>query len=189
MTKKRRGLTFFAIVIFIFSILNSLGFIRITFLLFFLFNACLFLSINWASKYHTSRWDIVPVSILLVVIVLNFYMPPHAWTKIQFAFTQEKRCEVIQLVEMDKLETEANDLVDLPDEYKNLSDSGTIYINENDKEESTIGFWINRGMLNSGYSMLVYVSSGKINDIEVPYGTSNVELVQLDKNWFYLRGE
>ncbi len=105
-------------------------------------------------------------------------------TKYDLKFHEKEMLEIIEKVKNDEFSHDELGNVDLPDNYKSLSNTGQVFVTKNDEEGQVIIFWIFRGML-SGSVELIYSTGGEklIKDNE----TGIVSIEKLKENWYYVQ--
>lgn len=96
------------------------------------------------------------------------------------------RTKIVEMIERGELKTDKQGLIELPKEYKSLSDSGQICITvatEISSTQAAIYFWTFRGPLESskGY---VYLSDKLSVDDYTDYGHCFTNIVDLGNGWY-----
>ena len=95
---------------------------------------------------------------------------------IKFNMYQEKREEIVKMIVTGKLKKDdKKDTVNLPVSYEKFSDGGEVVMLDSD-EKIMVGFWENRGFLNSGMDLYVYSENNSEDEL----------IYRLKKCWWYL---
>ncbi|MDC7290454.1 ABC transporter permease [Blautia schinkii] len=144
------------------------------------------------SDNHRSILNWISFAIFLIFLLFYILAPVNdIKNKLNFELYKDKRCEVVEMVKERLLEPEQNSRgVILPEGYESTSTGGDIVIYSN-ADEITIGFWILKGFLNSGYSMFIYSSSDDMNSIRKlwPDILETDIIERIENHWFYLNAD
>lgn len=155
---------------------------------FVLLLACVIKSLMFLKKYHESPKDFLVISI--IVLYLGFC----TWggvEKLNFTVYKNKRYEIVKMVQENqiKVNSETGEIA-LSDRYKRVSDGSAVVLYDK-RKEIAVGFWIDRGFLDSGFSMYVYESNDEDDYIETAvlemwpfYEEYEVNIERLEKKWF-----
>lgn len=133
----------------------------------------------------------IPFIVLFLFLLFYIFAPVvKIRNKLNYELYKDKRCEVVDMVTAHVMQPEQNSIsVKVPEEYKGISTGGdiAIYSNEN---EVVVGFWINRGFLDSGYSMFLYSSSNDMNSIrKQSQDILEADVIEkIENHWFYMEG-
>lgn len=150
------------------------------------------LVVSWAIYYSFSKlpsdksWINIVASIISIFSLLFIFFIPfrEIKTKLELKTHEKEMMEVIEMVKNNELEGDDIGNYDLPDKYRKLSKSGQVYVYQNDENGQVIGFWVFRGLINSGSYVLVYSTGGE----ELIKSTERyiVEIKKFKDNWYYL---
>ena len=164
--------------LFIFALIPNL-------ILFIGWVVCLVISIIKLIK-DKSVLNIVPMIVTILTALLVFLFPfREAKVRFELNLYEDKRLEIIKMIEDNKLEVDDLGNVELPDKYKKVSTSGEVAVYHNDENGKVIGFWVFRGML-SGSVYLVYSTGGEkmIRNSEIEHPIVGID--KLKDNWYYV---
>ena len=146
---------------------------------------CLVLSIIKLIKDKNVFNIISFIAVILTALLVLFFPFRETKVKLELNLYEEKRLEIIRMIEDNKLKVDDLGNVKLPNKYKKVSTSGEVAVYQNDKDGKVIGFWVFRGML-SGSIQLVYSNGGeemiRSSEIEHPI----VSIDKLKDNWYYV---
>lgn len=159
--------------------------------LFIIFLVLLIFSIKIYKNNITDKMAKLPLIILTVnfAMVLVFVLfNPLRILKVKYELNayEKDRYEVIELVKNNKLELDTwiGKNAYLPKKYQKISTSGEVFVFKNDEEGVIIGFWVFRGMLNSGSIMVAYSSETE------EFTRNNIEYLdtikKLKEHWYYV---
>lgn len=164
--------------LFIFALIPSL-------VLFVGWIICLVLSIIKLIKDKNVFNIISFIAVILTALLVLFFPFRETKVRLELNLYEEKRLEIIRMIEDNKLEVDDIGNAELPDKYKKVSTSGEVAVYQNDEEGKVIVFWVFRGML-SGSVELIYSTGGEklIRDNEVGYPIVSIE--KLKDNWYYV---
>ena len=164
--------------LFIFALIPSL-------ILFVGWIICLVLSIIKLIKDKNVFNIISFIAVILTALLVLFFPFRETKVRLELNLYEEKRLEIIRMIEDNKLKVDDLGNVKLPNKYKKVSTSGEVAVHQNDKDGKVIGFWVFRGML-SGSIQLVYSNGGeemiRSSEIEHPI----VSIDKLKDNWYYV---
>lgn len=146
---------------------------------------CLVLSIIKLIKDKNVFNIISFIAVILTALLVLFFPFRETKVRLELNLYEEKRLEIIRMIEDNKLKVDDLGNVKLPNKYKKVSTSGEVAVYQNDKDGKVIGFWVFRGML-SGSIQLVYSTGGeemiRSSEIEHPI----VSIDKLKDNWYYV---
>ena len=164
--------------LFIFALIPSL-------ILFVGWIICLVLSIIKLIKDKNVFNIISFIAVILTALLVLFFPFRETKVRLELNLYEEKRLEIIKMLEDNKLKVDDLGNVKLPNKYKKVSTSGEVAVYQNDKDGKVIGFWVFRGML-SGSIQLVYSNGGEemimSSEIEHPI----VSIDKLKDKWYYV---
>lgn len=156
---------------------------------FVLLLVCTIRSLMFLKRCHESPKDFLVISI--IVLYLGFCI----WggeEKLNFEVYKNRRYEVVNMVQEKqiKVNSETGEIM-LTDRYKNVSADGSAIVLYDKGTEMAVGFWIDRGVLDSGFSMYVYVSNDGEKYIQTAilerwpfYEEYEINIERLEKRWF-----
>ena len=127
---------------------------------------------------------------LLLCLTITFIL--SACGVSSFEDCKEDREKVVDLILEESVEIAENGVVTLPDEFKNLSDTGQCVI-VNFQGQSAIYFYEFRGLLSEskGYVYVTDKLNWKDYVIEGLYsGTEDwIEIEEIEENWYFAKTE
>lgn len=129
---------------------------------------------------------------LLLCLTLSFILSACGVSVSSFGDCKEDREKVVDLILDESVEIAENGLVTLPDEFKNLSDTGECLIVEF-KDQSAIYFFEFRGILGEsrGYVYVTDQIDWKDHVNEDKYtGTEDwIDIEEIETNWYSVKTE
>ena len=144
--------------------------------------------VQWIKWNRKDFRVYIPGIILGLWIIGYFVFPMNLMAlKMNLYIFQEKRTELIKLIEED----EANDeekYVNLNKTYRSVSADGEIAIYQNDEYITQVGFWYQRGLFNAGASLLLYVSPDDKFEWNDRWGIITGK-DRLKENWYFVTVE
>lgn len=114
---------------------------------------------------------------------------------IKFNVYQEKREEIVKMIVTEKLKKDnKKDLVRLPVSYEKFSADGEIVMLDSDEKKIMVGFWENRGFLNSGMNLYIYSENNSEDELtyrlkERFWSLEQIKIKEIEKNWFYIKAQ
>ena len=155
------------------------------FVLFIAFIICFVLNIRkFIMQKNAINFSSLIVSIIIILLVL-FFPFREIKTRLEFNLYIDKRNQVIELIKNNKINVNDYNNAPLPDNLKDVSMSGEVYVYQNDENDIQICFWILRGLL-SNSTELIYSSGGEelirsnINEESI------VNIKKIKNNWYYV---
>ena len=146
---------------------------------------CLVLSIIKLIKDKNVFNIISFIAVILTALLVLFFPFRETKVRLELNLYEEKRLEIIRMIEDNKLKVDDLGNVKLPAKYKKVSTSGEVAVYQNDEHGKVIGFWVFRGML-SGSVQLIYSTGGEkiIRSSEIEHPIVSVD--KLKDNWYYV---
>lgn len=107
---------------------------------------------------------------------------------------QEKREEIVKMAATGKLKKDDRGYSNLPVAYKKFSDGGEIVMLNSDEKKIMVGFWENRGFLNSGMNLYVYSENNSEDELiyrlkKCWWYLEQIRIKEIEKNWFYIKAQ
>ena len=144
-------------------------------------------------RYHHKRiQDFLPVVILVSYVAFLF---ANGEQFMNFNIYKEKRTDMIQMVNEQKLHADTeSSMIKLPSEYQNISSNGEAILLSDLNDSLIVGFWLSRGFLDSGFTMVVYAADDNAESIKngittVMWPYYNISVQKLEKNWFFVKAQ
>ena len=164
--------------LFIFALIPSL-------VLFVGWIICLVLSIIKLIKDKNVFNIISFIAVILTALLVLFFPFRETKVRLELNLYEEKRLEIIRMIEDNKLKVDDLGNVKLPNKYKKVSTSGEVAVYQNDEDCKVIAFWVFRGML-SGSIQLVYSDGGEEMIIDSEIENPIISIDKLKDNWYYV---
>lgn len=164
--------------LFIFALIPSL-------ILFVGWIICLIFSITKLIK-DKSVFNVISLIVVILTALLVLFFPfRETKVRLELNLYEEKRLEIIKMLEDNKLKVDDLGNVKLQNKYRKVSTSGEVAVYQNDENGKVIGFWVFRGM-QSGSVQLIYSTGGEklIRDNETGHPIASVD--KLKDNWYYV---
>ena len=129
--------------------------------------------------------NIISFIILILTILLVLFFPfREVKFKLEFKLYDDKREEVIRLLQNNKLYIDNDGNCILPNKLDMVSEDGKIMVYKNDDNGLLIGFWIFRGIGTS--SELLVDSSLDKEFIKDNLGSDILSVKDLNDKWYYV---
>jgi len=154
--------------------------------------ALLVIGMIWGIKKKKDyKWKaaipLVVWSITVIVCIFTSFQLPKAMIENQIY--KSKRLEAIKEMKDKHLKEDGYGNVTLPKSLSRSSSDGNAYIYEMDSKKTIVGFWCFRGLLDSGYSSIVYSSLDTALNKDDIKAERIEKLVPLDSHWYYVSAE
>lgn len=164
---------------YVFMLLGFPMFIIFPLYIFIIISSLLCIKVNCKKIFN---W--LPLfTIIILTLLFNFLNPTKLREQMEYKKYYNKRNKMVQEV-IKKNISYTNNIVELPEEYKQISNNGKMYIYLNNKQDTLIGFSVYMSFPDEG-SEIIYSSGGK-RLIEENFNSVH-SIEQRDNNWFYVK--
>lgn len=129
--------------------------------------------------------NIISFIILILTILLVLFFPfREVKFKLEFKLFEDKREEVIRLLQNNRLDIDNDGNCILPNKLDMVSEDGKIMVYKNYDTGLLVGFWIFRGIGTSS-ELLIYSSLDK-EFIKDNLGSDILSVKDLNDKWYYV---